>query len=119
MTRFILIRHGETSWTEQKRYQGWSDIELSPRGRKNIGELSSMLRIQNLDQLFTSPLKRARQSSEIISSRINLHLVTDARLKEINFGEWIGDGGESVGGEVDVDDEEKRDEEGGEEEVEN
>lgn len=90
MTRFILIRHGETSWTEKKRYQGWSDIKLSPRGKKNIAMLSKSLKNFKIDRLFASPLKRALESARIISLKIGVRPMVDSKLKEINFGEWEG-----------------------------
>ncbi len=90
MTQFILIRHGETLWNEQNRYQGKSDLGLSRRGKETIKWLSRMIRKLDIDVLYTSPLKRARQSSTIISSKIGIKSISDPKLKEINFGHWEG-----------------------------
>lgn len=90
MTRFLLIRHGDTLWTKQKKYQGQTDIELSKQGRKKIRGLSSALKSFEIHSLYTSSLKRARQSSEILSAALGIKPRTDARLNELNFGQWEG-----------------------------
>lgn len=90
MTRLILIRHGETDWSREKRYQGHSDIALSRAGGSNIRALIPQLKTLNVDVLYTSSLKRACQSSQIISTAIGIKPRVDSRLNELNFGEWEG-----------------------------
>ncbi len=90
MKHLILIRHGETLWTEQKRYQGHSDIKLSKEGRKNIRALSLRIKSLGIDCLYTSSLKRAMQSGAIISEAIGVKPRKDPRLNELNFGAWEG-----------------------------
>lgn len=90
MTQFILIRHGETLWNEQKKYQGESDLSLSQNGKRSIRKLSKAVQQFGVDVLYTSPLKRARQSAAIISSNIGIKPMSDSRLKEMSFGLWEG-----------------------------
>lgn len=90
MTRFFLIRHGETSWNEQKKYQGQRDLGLSKRGKKKIKQLSRDIHKLGIGALYTSPLKRARQSAAIIAKETGINPVKDSRLKEMSFGRWEG-----------------------------
>lgn len=89
-TRFILIRHGETTWVREGRYQGSSDIGLTVRGRRQARALAARLRSQKIDFLYTSALKRARQTSRILSREIGKRSLVDSRLNEISFGRWEG-----------------------------
>ncbi len=86
----ILIRHGQTLWTKQKKYQGHTDVRLSAKGRQNIRSLSKKLEKIGMDFIYTSPLKRARESCAILNRRIRLKPLMDSRLKEMNFGVWEG-----------------------------
>ncbi len=90
MTHLILIRHGETLWNEQKKYQGHADIGLSPKGKKNIQALLPRVKALGIDFLYTSSLRRARQSARIISAKTGLKPCVDSRLNELNFGRWEG-----------------------------
>lgn len=90
MTQFILVRHGETNWSREKKYQGHSDILLSLEGRRNVQALTFHLKTLDLDVLYSSSLKRACQSSDIISAQIGLRARIDSRLNELNFGAWEG-----------------------------
>ena len=90
MTTFIFIRHGETLWTQQKRYQGHSDIRLNARGRGDAKRAANMVRAYGIDILYASPLARARETAEIIAGRIQKKPRPDARIREISFGRWEG-----------------------------
>jgi len=90
MATLILIRHGQTLWTEQKKYQGHTDVRLSVKGRQRMNLLSKRLDKIGIDFLYTSPLKRARESCAILSRRIRLKPHMDSRLKEMDFGVWEG-----------------------------
>ncbi len=90
MSTLILIRHGQTLWTKQKKYQGHTDLRLSAKGRQSTRSLSKRLEKIGMDFLYTSPLKRARESCAILNRRIRLKPRMDSRLKEINFGVWEG-----------------------------
>ncbi len=90
MTHLILVRHGETAWTKEKRYQGNTDIPLSSEGRKSMRVLAAAVKKLSPDVLYTSALKRAKHSAAEITSRTGLKARVDRRLNELSFGEWEG-----------------------------
>ena len=89
-TRFYLIRHGETLWNRQGRYQGSTDIELSEEGLAQAELMAKRFRYQPLDAVYVSPLKRARATADAIARETGLTPVVEDRFREINFGEWEG-----------------------------
>lgn len=89
-TLLFLIRHGETPWTKEKRFQGRTDTELTPRGKKQAAALGRRLKDSGIDILYASPLKRAAESARIISKSLRRKIVSDKRLCELSFGEWEG-----------------------------
>lgn len=66
MTRVYMIRHGETDWNKAHRLQGWSDIPLNERGRAQAACAAKMMASVPLDVIYTSPLKRAVETADII-----------------------------------------------------
>ncbi len=90
MTRLILIRHGATAWTRQKRYQGYTDIPLSPSGQKQARRLGERLGRCRISFFYTSALARAAQTAAILANGRKARLATDERINEINFGAWEG-----------------------------
>lgn len=88
--KLVLIRHGETPWTIAKRYQGTTDIPLSPQGIRQAKAIARALRPLVPTRLYTSTLRRARETARKVARELGLRPVTDARLNEINFGEWEG-----------------------------
>ena len=89
-TRLYLIRHGETEWNRNGRYQGWSDIELSDEGLEQAELLAKRFSFLPLDALYVSPVKRAMQTAEPLAKEKGLTYQVDEHFKEINFGEWEG-----------------------------
>lgn len=90
MTRFCLIRHGQTDWNLEGRYQGQSDVPLNLVGRSQAEELALQLRGKGIKAIFSSDLQRASETAKIIGSSLKLPVITDSRLREINQGEWEG-----------------------------
>ena len=92
-----FIRHGETDWNAEERYQGQADIALNDRGRaqaKRNGEaLRALLpRIAEAD-FVASPMHRARETMAIVRAALGLEPETfriDERLKEAHYGDWQG-----------------------------
>ena len=91
---FLLIRHGETEWNVERRYQGQLDSPLTARGiaqaeaigrrLAELGELASA-------PIVASPLGRARHTAEIICAKLNrTGFETDERLREVTLGSWDG-----------------------------
>ena len=89
-TKIYFIRHGETSWNVENRYQGWTDIELSEVGVKQAKLLGERFKNINVDKIYASPLKRAFETARQIGENTGGDVVIDESFKEINFGEWEG-----------------------------
>lgn len=88
--KLLLIRHGETEWTVTKRYQGISDIPLNSEGIRQARKIARALRSYRPTRLYTSTLRRARQTVKEVAARFRLRAVADPRLNEIDFGKWEG-----------------------------
>ena len=88
MTTLLLARHGETDWNRDGRWQGHSDPPLNELGRKQAGELADSL--DGIDAVYSSDLARARETAEIVATRLGLEVRLDARLRERSFGAWEG-----------------------------
>ena len=95
-TTVILIRHGETLWNKEKRYQGQQDSPLSPKGIKQAEVVGKFLQSRIIDAVYSSDLKRALLTSEHIAKGHQLTPIVDQRLREISFGVWEGKTREQV-----------------------
>lgn len=88
-TQMLVIRHGQSTWNEQKRWQGQADPPLSDFGREQAGEASKS--IGQVDVIISSPQLRAAETAAIISSAIGIGPVqTLDGLQERSAGEWSG-----------------------------
>lgn len=90
MTRIILVRHGETTWNVEGRYQGQEDTPLSQRGLQQGQLLAEGLRNIPIDLCISSPLQRSYQTCKFCADLHKLPVATDERLLEINHGTWEG-----------------------------
>jgi broad specificity phosphatase PhoE len=90
MTRLCLIRHGQTDWNLEGRYQGQSDVPLNAIGRAEARQAADKLSAACFAGIYASDLARARETAEIIGDRLRLPITVDFRLREINQGEWEG-----------------------------
>lgn len=90
MTTLFLVRHGETVWHDGNRYTGSSDVALTPRGHEQARELGAWAAGARLDALYTSDLSRSIETARPSAEATGLPLVTDARLREVDFGEGEG-----------------------------
>jgi broad specificity phosphatase PhoE len=88
--KLILIRHGETLWNKEGRVQGTSDIELSDIGTNQAGLLASSLKNQHIEAIYSSPLKRALQTAQIINEFHSLQINTYKELMEMDQGIFEG-----------------------------
>jgi 2,3-bisphosphoglycerate-dependent phosphoglycerate mutase len=86
----FLVRHGETLWNAERRFQGQSDIPLSPRGRVQAAAIASALSSIPFGRAYASDLQRAVQTAQIIVADRALTIEMDVRLREFDFGEWEG-----------------------------
>ncbi len=101
MTRLFLIRHGQTAWNKKKRYQGQTNISLTQEGRKQAQAIANAFKETRIDLLFSSSLKRARQTALIISKKMGTKPVWDPRLQELSFGAWEGQTAKELSGKKD------------------
>lgn len=93
MNDIYLIRHGETEWNVQGRFQGRLDSVLTNTGVKQAEAIGKRLAGLDLsfDAFITSPLGRARQTAAIVAGLVRLPAVQcDDRLAEVSLGSWDG-----------------------------
>ncbi|MCJ7471714.1 MAG: alpha-ribazole phosphatase [Actinobacteria bacterium] len=88
--KLFLIRHGQTSWNVEGRYQGDHDIELNQVGIKQAKLAAKYLSRVEFANIYSSPLKRALYTAETIKGRRDLKIKVRDDLKEMNFGKWEG-----------------------------
>ncbi|MHB1678549.1 MAG: histidine phosphatase family protein [Sulfuriferula sp.] len=79
--KVYLVRHGETAWTISGQHTGRTDIALTEQGEREARGLSPRLKGMNFAQVFTSPLKRARRTSELAG-------FGDCALPDPDLAEW-------------------------------
>lgn len=85
----VLIRHGETVSNRLQRFAGWSDEHLTDEGRERVQALARRLGIRG-GRLYTSPVRRAVETAEILAAELSLPVHTVHDLHEIDIGEWTG-----------------------------
>jgi len=92
LQKLTLIRHGESVLNSQKRIQGNFDSSLTRRGKSQTELLSQRIKqnSETFDFIFSSPLKRASETADIISNYLGLPVKIINGLKEINLGDWEG-----------------------------
>ncbi len=89
--RFLLLRHGESTWNAEERWQGWADPGLSERGERQSEEGAVHLRGLGLTAIASSDLRRALETADILAARLDLGpVVVEPRLRERDVGEWQG-----------------------------
>ncbi|GGQ11505.1 MULTISPECIES: bifunctional RNase H/acid phosphatase [Streptomyces] len=90
---FVLLRHGETALTPQKRFSGsgGSDPELSPAGRRQAAAVAEALAARGTVQtVISSPLLRCRETAQAVADRLGLDVTVEQGLREVDFGAWEG-----------------------------
>jgi broad specificity phosphatase PhoE len=88
--KLYVIRHGETEWNQQKVMQGSIDIPLNENGKEQALKTGELLKNIHFDLIISSPLLRAKETSEIINKNYNKEIIIDERLSERNYGEFEG-----------------------------
>ncbi len=90
-TRVLLLRHGQSTWNAEGRWQGWSDPPLSELGRAQAAQAAGHLEDSGLTSVTSSDLDRARTTATIVADALGLPQVgVDGNLREYNVGEWEG-----------------------------
>jgi len=90
LQRVLFIRPGETDWNRDGRWQGWVAVPLNEHGRLQAKRLARFTRNLGLDALYSSDLKRTRETAEIIAESLPFDAIFDERLRERHIGEWQG-----------------------------
>lgn len=90
MTTLLLVRHGQTVWNSQLRYQGHIDTELSQLGLAQAERIAGRLRDERIAAIYTSDLRRCLETAEIIAAPHGLKPVPLPGLREAHYGEWQG-----------------------------
>ena len=90
MIRIILLRHGETTWNIEGRYQGQEDTPLSERGWDQGRKAALALKDVPIDRAISSPLSRSYETCRLAADFHHLPVMNDERLTEISHGLWEG-----------------------------
>ncbi len=85
-----IVRHGETEWNKNHKYQGQKDVKLNKTGKKQARLSAEALADVDLEAVCSSDLSRARKTAERIAEKHQLEVKSYADLQEIDFGEWEG-----------------------------
>ncbi len=95
MHKLVLIRHGESTWNRENRFTGWTDVDLSDKGREEARAAGQLLKHEGylFDLVFTSLLKRAIRTSNIVLDELDqlwLPVQRSWRLNERHYGALQG-----------------------------
>ena len=90
MTKLILVRHGQTEWNHNLKYQGHSDTCLSAIGKQQARLLARRLQEVPFTAVYASDLQRAFDTAQIVAVSHNLAVQVMPQLREIKFGNWEG-----------------------------
>lgn len=89
--RILLVRHGETNWNRDGRFQGQIDIPLNENGHAQAAQAGEFLKDVSIDSAVSSSMKRPKETAEgILKHHPNVTLNTTENLWEISHGEWEG-----------------------------
>lgn len=92
--KLVLLRHGESMWNKENRFTGWTDVDLSENGVKEAENAGKLLKDKGytFDVSFTSILKRANRTLEIVLKEMNLNIPVyySYRLNERHYGALQG-----------------------------
>jgi 2,3-bisphosphoglycerate-dependent phosphoglycerate mutase len=84
MADLVLIRHGESTWNLENRFTGWVDVPLSENGRTEAAKAAALLEGRRFDVLFTSTLRRAIETADILLAELGQDEIETVRAWEIN-----------------------------------
>ena len=88
--KLYFIRHGQTDWNIVKRLQGATDIPLNENGEELARRTGEGMKDIPFDLIYTSPLKRAFRTAELVRGNRDIPIISDDRLREICFGDYEG-----------------------------
>ncbi|MEB3359678.1 MAG: histidine phosphatase family protein [Synechococcales bacterium] len=89
--RILLVRHGETDWNRDKRFQGQIDVPMNDTGRQQAAACANFLKATPIDWAVSSPMLRPKETADIIlKQHLGVDLTLDDNLREISHGLWEG-----------------------------
>lgn len=99
--KLVLLRHGKSDWNKKNLFTGWADPDLAPEGLEEAKEAGNYLKSVVFDQIYSSPLLRAKHTAEIVLSCLEQkeHLLDekgdfimdiDPRIRERHYGDLVG-----------------------------
>src|ERR1700704_506757 len=90
--RLLLLRHGESTWNVEDRWQGWLEAPLTPAGIEQAAERARTLAHDSFAPrvIYTSDLVRAARTAEIIAAHVESPVIADAGFRERFGGDWQG-----------------------------
>jgi probable phosphoglycerate mutase len=97
-TTTILLRHGQTEMSVERRFAGRGDIPLTETGERQAAAAASRLTARRIDAIVTSPLQRARRTAEAVATATGAPLATDDGLAETDFGAALAGGDHCLAG---------------------
>ena len=90
MTTILLARHGETDWNREGRFQGHADPPLNDTGRAQAAALATELAGAELAAVYSSPLRRAIETAQVVAAQHELEPRALDALREVDVGSWQG-----------------------------
>jgi alpha-ribazole phosphatase len=90
MTTIFFVRHGQTLWNKELKYQGHSDIDLSEEGLQQADQVAFRLRREPFSAIYSSDLARAVVTAEKVALYHSLPIVAMPEFREVGFGKWEG-----------------------------
>jgi probable phosphoglycerate mutase len=91
MTALLLLRHGQSTWNAERRWQGWADAPLSELGEQQARDAAEHLANAGLTVAVSSDLVRARRTAEIVAAALGIGLrAPEPDLRERDVGLWTG-----------------------------
>jgi broad specificity phosphatase PhoE len=86
----VLLRHGETALSAERRFAGRGDLPLTDLGEKQAAAAAARLAGRKVDAIVSSPLRRARQTADAVAASVGVPVTLEDGLMEVDFGEWEG-----------------------------
>ena len=93
MARLLLLRHGQSTWNAEGRWQGWADAPLSPAGQAQARSMAAMLAAggERFSGVVSSDLARSIETAAVVASALDLgDVAVEADLRERDVGDWSG-----------------------------
>lgn len=93
MSTLVIVRHGQSAWNLENRFTGWVDVEITEKGEAEAKAAGVKLKPYKFDLAYTSGLKRAQKTLDLILSEIgqtNIPIIKDIALNERHYGDLQG-----------------------------